>query len=197
MNSTLRCVTYSTSFTTESLPELLFAHTSASGAPTQPRTSVGAKQSNTLPTVVSTVLAAAMLVGLSHAEHIEPPTFVQTAQYTTPDRIIAAKENDALRGYEISSLQISAIGEYLRQHIGARNFLCDVAVIIDGVYGSKVIRNIHVVEDVDTGKPIMELTILSGLPLNDEFDQKDQLLFQRIEAAGLAWGLRDVVISQG
>ncbi|MGZ8257270.1 MAG: hypothetical protein ACXWTX_05820 [Gallionella sp.] len=67
----------------------------------------------------------------------------------------------------------------------------------DDIYGSKTIREIHVVEDVDTGKLIMELTIKSGLPLNDEFDQKDQLLFQRIDTSGIAWGLRDVVVTQG
>ena len=94
-------------------------------------------------------------------------------------------------------MQEAAVNEYLRQHVTSRDFLRDVAVIIDGIYGSNIIRDIDVVEDVDTGKPIMELTVKSGLPLNDEFDQKDQLLFKRIEAYGLAWGLCDVVISQG
>ena len=102
-----------------------------------------------------------------------------------------------LSGYEISQSQHIAVNQYLREHITSWDFLQKIAVIIDDIYGSKAIRDIHVVEDVDTGKPIMELTIKSGLPLNDEFDRKGQLLFQRIEASGLAWGLRDVVISQG
>ena len=150
-------------------------------------------------TSVSTVVGltlASILGGVGLALHSLPPTFVDTARIATPSRIVEPKDS-ALSGYEISQSQDSAISQYLRQHITARDFLRDVAVVIDGVYGSKVIRDIHVVEDVDTGKPIMELTILSGLPLNEEFDQKDQLLFQQIEAAGLAWGLRDVVISQG
>ena len=107
------------------------------------------------------------------------------------------RKNSALSGYEISPSLDATVSEYLRQHLTSGDFLHDIAIIIDDIYGSKVIRAIHVVDDVDTGKPIMELTIQSGLPLNDEFDQKDQLLFQRIEASGLAWGLRDVVISQG
>ena len=137
-----------------------------------------------------------MLGGVGLASHALPPTFADTARILSPSRIVERKDS-ALLGYEISQSQELPINQYLRQHISTRDFLRDVAVIIDGIYGSKVTRDIHVVEDVDTGTPIMELTILSGLPLNDEFDQKDQLLFQRIEASGLAGGLRDVVISQG
>lgn len=137
-----------------------------------------------------------MLGGIGFASHELPPTFADTARITAPSRY--TERNDyALFGYEISQSQHIAVNQYLREHITSRDFLQKIAVIIDDIYGSKAIRDIHVVEDVDTGEPIMELTIKSGLPLNDEFDQKDQLLFQRIDASGLAWGLRDVVIAQG
>lgn len=154
------------------------------------------KQSNA--STVAALTLASMLGGggVGLALHSLPPTFADTAKIITPSRIVERKDF-ALFGYEISQSQGSAVNEYLRQHIASRDFLREVAIIVDGIYGSKTVRDIHVVEDVDTGKPIMELTILSGLPLNDEFDKKDQLLFQQIEAAGLAWGLRDVVISQG
>lgn len=144
---------------------------------------------------VSTV-ALALLTMLSGVEFssYEPPTFADTAKIVTPSRFIERK-NLPLHGYEMQSQ--SAVNEYLNQHTTSRDFLRDVAIIIDEIYGSKVIREIHVVEDVDTGKPIMELTIKSGLALDDDFDQKDQLLFQRLDASGLASGLRDVVISQG
>lgn len=148
---------------------------------------------------VSTVAAltlASILGGTGLAAQALPPTFADTARVTSPSRVIERKDS-ALAGYKISQSQSSSVNEYLRQHITSRDFLHGIAVIIDGIYGSKVIRDIHVVEDIDTGKLIMELTILSGLPLNDEFDQKDQLLFQNIDESGLAWGLRDVVISQG
>lgn len=154
-----------------------------------------AKKQTNVSTVASLTLAS-ILGGAGLASHVLPPTFVDTARIITPSRIVERKDS-GLSGYEISQSQDSSINQYLRQHVSAYDFLRDVAVIIDDIYGSKVIRDIHVVEDVDTGKPIMELTILSGLPLDNEFDQKDQLLFQTIEASGLAWGLRDVVISQG
>ena len=145
-------------------------------------------------TVVGLTLATMLGVTLPINNEL-PPTFADTTKFTIPSSIIERKDSMPI-GYEISQSQNAAVIEYLKQHITSRDFLREVAVIIDGVYGAGVVRNIHVVDDVDTGKPIMELTIQSGLPLNDEFDQKDQLLFQRIEIAGLAWGLGDVVISQ-
>ena len=147
-------------------------------------------------TSVSTVVGLTlMLGGIVGASYELPPTFADIARIATSSRI-TERNRSILLGYEIKSSQNVAINEYLRQHLTSRDFLRDVAIIIDGIYGSKVIRKIHVVEDVDTGRPIMELTVMSGLPLDDEFVQKDQLLFQKIEASGLAWGLRDVVISQ-
>jgi hypothetical protein len=189
-------INYGLSCTVKHLPEWLLGQT-ASEPLTQPRTS----DSNKLPIIfcnaIGTTLTA-ILVGLSPVGHIEqPPTFVQTTQYTAPTHIVSTKENGALRGYKISSSQDAAVNEYLRQHPNSHDFLRDVAAIIDSIYGQGIIRAIHVVDDIDTGKPIMELAIQSGLPLDDEFIQKDQLLFQRIEESGLAWGFRDVVISQG
>lgn len=152
------------------------------------------KQTNA--STVAALTLASMLGGVGLASNSLPPTFADTARIIAPSRIVERKDA-ALLGYEVRQSQDFAVSQYLLQHISVRDFLREVAIIIDGIYGSKATRNIHVVEDVDTGKLIMELTILSGLPLNDEFDQKDQLLFQQIEATGLAWGLRDVVISQG
>jgi hypothetical protein len=148
-----------------------------------------------ISTVVGLTLAS-MLGGIGVGSHELPPTFADTARIITSSSIIE-RNSSTLFGYKISQSQVAFVNEYLHQHLTSRNFLHDVAVIIDCIYGSKVIRVIHVVEDVDTGKPIMELTIKSGLPLDDDFNQKDQLLFQRIEASGLALGLSDVIISQG
>lgn len=166
----------------------------AGSVPTTLQQPAAYKQAS-VSTVVSLTLAT-MLGGIGLAVNELPPTFVETARYISPTRIIERKSS-VLLGYSISQSQDTAVNEYLRQHASSRDFLRDVATIIDDIYGSKIIRDIHVVEDIDTGKSILELTIKSGLPLDDEFIQKDQLLFQRIEASGLAWGLRDVIISQG
>ena len=166
----------------------------AGSVPTTLQQPTANKQPN-VSTVVGLTLAS-MLGGVGLALHALPPTFADTTRIISSSRIVERKDT-VLFGYEISQSQDSAVNEYLRQHISSRYFLRDVAVIIDGIYGSEVIRHIQIVEDIDSGKPIMELTIQSELPLNDEFFQKDQLLFQRIEASELARGLRDVVISQG
>jgi len=152
------------------------------------------KQSN-FSTVIGLTLAS-MLGGAGFTLHALPPTFADIAKIIPPLSVVNQKDSSLL-GYAMNESQEYNINQYLHQHISTHDFLLKVAVIIDSIYGPTVTRNIHIVEDVDTGKPIMELTILSGLPLNDEFDQKDQLLFKQIEAAGLVWGLRDVVISQG
>lgn len=166
----------------------------AGAAPTTLQQPAPSKQTN-FSTVIGLTLAS-MFGGIGFASQELPPTFADTARIITPSRL--TERNDyTLLGYEISQSQHIAVNQYLREHITSRDFLQRIAAIIDDIYGSKTIRDIHVVEDVDTGKPIMELTIKSGLPLNDEFDQKDQLLFQRIDASGLAWGLRDVVVTQG
>lgn len=163
-------------------------------APTTLQQPAPSKQEN-FSTVIGLTLAS-MLGGIGFASHELPPTFADTAKITTFSRL-SVRNDYALFGYKISQSQHIAVNQYLHEHTTTRDFLREVAVIIDGIYGSRVTRDIHVIEDIDTGKPIMELTILSGLPLNDEFDQKDQLLFQQIEAARLAWGLCDVVITQG
>lgn len=153
--------------------------------------------SSNMQASVSTVALAllTMLGGIAFSSY-EPPTFADTAKIVTPSRFNERK-NAAPFGYEISQSQVAVVNTYLNQHTTSRDFLREVAVIIDRIYGSKVIREIHVVEDIDTGKTIMELTIKSGLALDDEFVQKDELLFQRIGSSGLTGGLHDVVISQG
>lgn len=184
-----------TGATSHALPPQSIFGLRTGSVPTTLQQPVVSKQPNA-STVAALTLASMLGGGVGLASHTLPPTFADTARIISSSRIVERKDS-ALLGYEISQSQGPTINEYLRQHTASRDFLREVAVIIDGIYGSKAIRNIHVVEDVDTGNPIMELTILSGLPLNDEFDQKDQLLFQRIEASGLVWGLRDVVVSQG
>jgi hypothetical protein len=73
----------------------------------------------------------------------------------------------------------------------------NVISIIDEVYGVNTTRTIRVVDDLDTGKPIMELTIFSGLPIDEGFIEKDLRLFQKVAASELSLGFHDVVISQG
>jgi hypothetical protein len=163
----------------------------AGSAPTTLQQPAPSKQAN-----FSTVVGLTLMLGGIGLAYELPPTFADTARITAPS-LHTVRNDYALFGYEISQSQHIAINQYLLEHITSRDFLQQIAIIIDDIYGSKTIRDLHVVEDVDTGELIMELTIKSGLPLNDEFDQKDQLLFQRIDASGLVWGLRNVVITQG
>lgn len=139
---------------------------------------------------------ASMIGGGGFALHEFSPTFAGTINNSAPARIIRQKEY-VLFGYEIDQSQHVAVTDYLNQHVSTADFLQGVATIIDDIYGPTTTRDLHVIEDFDTGGLIMQLTIKSGLPLDDDFDHKDQLIFQKIDSSGLAWGLRDVVITQG
>jgi len=182
-----------TSTTFQTLQPSIKAGLRVGGTPTTLQQPLTSKQTNSSTTIAFTLAA---ILGAGFATQALPPTFVNTAQIIAPTRITERKDF-ALLGYRINQLHEAAINEYLRQKITTRDFLREMATIIDGIYGPKVIRDLNIVEDVDTGMPIMELTVQSGLALNDEFDQKDQLLFNKIESSGLAGCLRDVVISQG
>lgn len=143
-----------------------------------------------LGTTISTI-SAMLVAGTAYA--LQSPTFVGTAQYTAPDRVIVS----TLYGYKVEAYLQSAINEYLKIKPVADRFVREVASIIDGIYGVGVTRSLRVLDDLDTGEPIMELTIESGLPLDDEFIQKDKALFQQIAASGFVEGLQHVVVSQG
>ncbi len=140
-------------------------------------------------TAICCSLAAA--IGL-----VSPPTFIETTQFTNPSRINSRKESTLL-GCQADLWQHSAIKTYLLQHPAARQFVLNAATIIDEVYGENTMRRIQIVDDLDTGKPIMELTIYSELPINDEFFEKDLRFFQKIASSEEAQGSHDVIITQG
>ena len=153
------------------------------------------KQQANFSVLLGTTISAMMVAGTAYA--LQSPTFVGTTQYTAPARVIVDRGDSTLYGYKIEASLQSAINEYLKMKPVADRFVREVASIIDGIYGVGVTRNLRVLEDPDTGKPLMELTIESGLPIDENFMEKDVALFQRIEASGFAKGLQHVVVSQG
>jgi hypothetical protein len=153
------------------------------------------KQQVNYSVLLGTTISAMMVAGTAYA--LQSPTFVGTTQYTAPDRVIFERENSTLYGYKIEGSLLSTINEYLKIKPIADRFVREVARIIDGIYGAGVIRTLRVLDDPDTGRPLMELTIESGLPIDEKFMQNDVALFQQIEASGFAEGLKHVVVSQG
>lgn len=161
---------------------------------TQTKVTKSNKQQVSFPISFGTTITAMLVAGTAYSL---PPTFVGTAKYTAPDRVIVERGDSTLYVYKVEAYLQSAINEYLKIKPVADRFVREIASIIDGIYGVGVTRSLRVLDDPDTGRPLMELTIESGLPIDEKFMQKDVALFQRIEASGFAEGLQHVVVSQG
>lgn len=178
--------------TSEMLPKFL-----QQVSPPSAQTSVvkSNKQQVNYSVLLGTTISAMMVAGTAYA--LQSPTFIGTTQYTAPDRVIFERENSTLYGYKIEGSSLSTINKYLKIKPIADRFVRGVGNIIDGIYGAGIVRTLRVLDDPDTGRPLMELTIESGLPIDEKFMEKDTALFQQIEASGFVEGLQHVVVSQG
>ena len=65
------------------------------------------------------------------------------------------------------------------------------------MYGHGTKMSLRSLDDPDTGEPILEACIYSGIPVGDEFDMKDAELFAKIEKSTVVDGMRHVIVAQG
>ncbi len=102
-----------------------------------------------------------------------------------------------LSGYMIHEQDKEAINNYLDSQPLAKALIIGVKPIIERIYHDTATKKrINLVDDPDTGTPLLELVILSALPIDADFIQKDRLLFSEIDQAGLSEALQYVVVSQ-
>lgn len=66
--------------------------------------------------------------------------------------------------------------------------------IITEIYGTISVSYCQL-EDPDSGENTVQVMIESGLPLNEEFEVKDNALFTAIDNSGFSDGMRNVIIS--
>ena len=103
---------------------------------------------------------------------------------------------ESIRGYDFVESQVSEIKEYFTKHPMAYVFVSKMRTILDKVYGTEGTRKeIKILEDYETGQPLMQLVFWSGLPLDEEFVEKDHEVFDELEREHLADGLQHVVFS--
>jgi hypothetical protein len=102
-----------------------------------------------------------------------------------------------LLGYSFEECDIVDVDKYLTETPLATTFLCGLKPIIKKVYKGNAQLKISFPDDLDRGFPVIAVTILSGLPVDDDFAAKDELLYKEIQQAGLMDGLRHVILSQG
>jgi hypothetical protein len=102
-----------------------------------------------------------------------------------------------LLGYFFEECDILDVDKYLAEKPLATAFLCGLKPIIKKVYEGNAQLKISFPDDPDRGFPVPVVSILSGLPVGDDFIAKDELLYDEIQQAGLIDGLRYVILSQG
>ncbi|MBL0168458.1 MAG: hypothetical protein IPP85_15655 [Propionivibrio sp.] len=76
-------------------------------------------------------------------------------------------------------------------------FLSWLPLAVSEVYGHGTKMSLRSLDDPDTGEPILEACIYSGIPVGDEFDMKDAELFAKIEKSTVVDGMRHVIVAQG
>lgn len=147
-----------------------------------------------------TLVSGGVLASLAcHTAAASVPTY-GLGYFETPDKpsyqFKAALES--LQGYSFDENQTIEISNYLKCRPLAQAFLSGIKPLIGKVYQENTTRKVvQLVTDPDTGEPLLELVLLSNLPVDDVFVEKDRQLFTEIEKAGLVEGFRDVVLSNG
>lgn len=123
-------------------------------------------------------------------------------QLNTPIAIIAAANTHSqlrrsLAAFDTSAVDFDMVNQLAMENKQSINFLEWFANTTREIYGSATKVVLRTTVDPDTKEPLIEATIFSGLPVGDEFDSKDQELFERIAASGLQNGMQNVVVSHG
>jgi len=146
--------------------------------------------------------AAMVIFGLS-AVITHPPEFRATYQPETQIDCNGYEQNGfiglvGLIGYSIEGFDVDKINSYLLSKPNAATLLYSLKSIVNQVYEGAAKLKLSLYSESDTDEDLIVVaTILSGLPIDNEFATKDQLVFNKLTEAGLAGGLRQVIIEQG
>ena len=141
-------------------------------------------------------LVAADLLGSVYLDPIptNPPRLVESFG---KDITLLKSFLGPLSGFMVHEQDKEAIISYLNAQPLAKAFIAGVKPIIERIYhGTTTKKKINIIDDPDTDSPLLEIVILSELPIDADFKQKDQQLFSEIEQAGLSEALEYVVVTQ-
>ncbi|BBL76533.1 hypothetical protein [Methylomagnum ishizawai] len=101
-----------------------------------------------------------------------------------------------LSEYKISNGDWDLAKDLLKKNPDLKIFINKLPSILNLVYGEEIEKRLNVLTDPDTAELLIEISLYTGLPLDQDFDEKEGRLFDLIEEAGLSAGLRHVIISQ-
>jgi len=145
------------------------------------------------------VSTLALLATLSHTGTVfAGPTFLP-GFFDNDNQVVSTQKPDLmpLTSYRFELSDLADINSYLSTYSSAKSFVINLSQIVNRVYSSAVEKKINFIKDPDTGMPILEVVLLTGLPVDEQFVKLDRLLFTEIEKEGLTDGLKYVILSQG
>jgi hypothetical protein len=99
--------------------------------------------------------------------------------------------------FDVDDDQIDAVFDYFSKDSVALGFVKGLHRIVDRVYEGKAKIGLDVFKDHEACELRSEATIYSGLPIDDEFDKKDALVFKEIKLTSIEAGFGCVIVSQG
>ena len=148
--------------------------------------------------IAGTVISSSIFSSPAVSSHIIPETY-RYGHIETESFGISSYENSALetlRSYSYDHSEAANIFSYIVTIPESQAFLAGLAPIIEKIYpGLGKNKQLKLVQDPDTGQPLLKLTFNSGLSINEEFLEKDRMINEAIIKADLAFGFQYVVFS--
>lgn len=147
----------------------------------------------------NTAVAVATLLTLSGAEAVTyyPPTY--EPGFDEPEfysQFINQTRSQYL-GYHLDQVDPLVVKCFLAQHPIVSNFLEEIKTITEDVYERAVNKSLRYFNDPDGGEPLLEVVLYTDLPIDELFEEKDMLLYEKIQQAGLSGAFEYVVLSNG
>lgn len=101
---------------------------------------------------------------------------------------------DFLKSYNFQQDNLDTIISYLFAYPDAQRFLAVMSGLIEKTYpGLSDKKNLQLISDPDTDELLLKLVFDSGLPIDEEFLERERTLFQEIKDAEIENGLVNVV----
>lgn len=103
---------------------------------------------------------------------------------------------EALKAYTYDKHEASSILSYLVTVPEALTFISGIKAVLNKVFpSSQNFKSLNIVEDSEIQYTLLELTVQTGVPIDDDFMHKHQELSEEIKKSDLVEGLKHVIIT--
>lgn len=126
-----------------------------------------------------------------------PPTYEPGFHDSACQSHLAYEAQKQYSDYRLEQVDHFVLNDFLTRHPVVSTFLEEIKTIINDVYENEVTKSLRYCTDPEGDEPLLEVTLYTGLPIDDFFEKKDKLLFEKIQQADLATAFKYVVLSHG